>query len=122
MLRTDESEALRFQNGDDLQAFLDGAGVADIQPVSRQQALEEAWFLGLRLTEGVSLADLVREFGVDEVQSYRGLLKTLAGDGLIHQSGERINLTERGRLLSNDVFAQFLGERRAELPELVLID
>jgi len=122
MLCTADSGAVRFQNGDDLRAFLDGAGVADVHRISRQQALEEAWFLGLRLTDGVSLADLAREFGANEVQSYSVLLETLSCDGLINLSGEQVALTERGRLLSNDVFEQFIRKQEVDMSELVLVD
>jgi oxygen-independent coproporphyrinogen-3 oxidase len=33
----------------------------------------------------------------------------LAGDDLLASDGERVRLTPRGRLLSNDVFQEFLG-------------
>jgi oxygen-independent coproporphyrinogen-3 oxidase len=122
MLRTGGLGAVRFQSGDDLQAFLKGAGVADIHPVSTQQAIEEAWFLGLRLTEGVSMLDLEREFGAKEIQGYRDLLQALSHEGLVHLSGVRVSLTERGRLLANDVFEQFIRLAPVESSELVMVD
>jgi coproporphyrinogen III oxidase-like Fe-S oxidoreductase len=33
----------------------------------------------------------------------------LKEDGLVDSDGETVRLTERGRMLSNDVFQEFLG-------------
>jgi oxygen-independent coproporphyrinogen-3 oxidase len=73
--------------------------------------MEEAWFLGLRLNEGVSLAALRREFSASAVRDFLSTIGELEDDGLItFVDGDRVALTARGRLLSNDVFARFLAE------------
>jgi oxygen-independent coproporphyrinogen-3 oxidase len=122
MLRTEDGEAIRFQTGDDLQPFLDSADVVDTQPVPSQQALEESWFLGLRLNWGVSLDEVEREFGEANLDGYAGLIEELSGEGLVELVCGRVSLTDRGRLLSNEVFERFLGEHAAAPPELVTID
>jgi len=119
MLRTADGEAVRFRTGDDLSGFLDGAGWRDVQPVSRVQALEEAWFLGLRLSGGVSLGALEREFGVIEAHQHDGEMLDLIALGLIERWDDRVFLTSRGRLMSNEVFERFVGEAEAEL---VMVD
>ncbi len=77
MLRTADGEAVRFQIGDDLSRFLDGADWQDVRHVSQAEALEEAWFLGLRLNEGVSVAALEREFGVIDAHQHDDAISEL---------------------------------------------
>jgi oxygen-independent coproporphyrinogen-3 oxidase len=120
MLHSPGGCSVRFSMAEDLHAFLDGASILDVQPVSRQQALEEAWFLGLRLNEGVSLAQMTAEFGEWEVRSYDALVADLSSMGLIESSDVRIMLTQRGRLMSNEVFERFLREQC--VAELVAVD
>jgi oxygen-independent coproporphyrinogen-3 oxidase len=110
MLRAIDGRALRFATTDELDPFLNSAGWTQPQRLTREEELEEAWFLGLRLNEGVSLAALRKEFGADAAGQFDPVIDELVSDGLIQASGGRIRLTMRGRLLSNDVFARFLCE------------
>ncbi len=122
MLRTVDGGAVRLETVEHLEAFLAGAGWAGIHPVSRQQELEEAWFLGLRLNEGISIGALEREFGPDGTRVYAATLAELEGDGLLELPGNRVRLTEAGRLMSNEVFGRFLREEPVEAAALVLVD
>ncbi len=122
MLRGKDGGAVRFQVGEDLQGYLDGAGVADVQRVGREQALEEAWFLGLRLNEGVSRGELEREFGYSDAHRYDDLIEEFRRFGFVEVDGARVRLTERGRLMSNEVFERFLGEKAVEEQALVVVD
>jgi oxygen-independent coproporphyrinogen-3 oxidase len=72
--------------------------------VSREQALEESFFLGLRLNRGVDLAELGKEH-----ERYESVIRELAADGLLEESGAMVRLTGRGRLLSNEVFERFIA-------------
>jgi oxygen-independent coproporphyrinogen-3 oxidase len=110
MLRDVEGRALRFATTDALEPFLDAAGWAQPQCLTTEEELEEAWFLGLRLNAGVSLAALRAEFGVDALEQFDSVIVELSSDGLIECSEETVLLTARGRLLSNEVFARFLRE------------
>lgn len=71
---------------------------------------EEAWFLGLRLNAGVNVVELEREFGRDLVAPAIETAERLAADGLLDFDGETARLTAQGRMLSNDVFQEFLME------------
>lgn len=110
MLRDDEGHALRFATTDELEPFLKSAGWAEPQRLARAEELEEAWFLGLRLNAGVDLAALHAEFGEDALGGFGAVLDELVADGLIQRNGNAVRLTPDGRLLSNEVFARFLGE------------
>jgi len=101
-------DLLRTTTTDDLKAFLVGPGAMETAWLSPTQQFEEAWFLGLRLNEGVELAALKNEFGGDAVQRSIEVVNRLASDGLLHFD-ERVRLTAKGQLFSNDVFQEFLG-------------
>jgi oxygen-independent coproporphyrinogen-3 oxidase len=108
MLRDECGRALRFATTDELESFLRAPGWERPEPLAREQGLEEAWFLGLRMNEGVELAALRAEFGADAVVALEPVIGELAAEGLVTCDGGRVALTMRGRLLSNEVFERFL--------------
>lgn len=110
MLRTVNGGALRFAAIDALEPFLRDAGWLEPERLSSAEELEEAWFLGLRLNDGVSLDALCAEFGTDVVGRFEATLAELVSAELMDRAGARVFLTEKGRLLSNEVFARFLSE------------
>ena len=102
------SDVLRATTTDDLKAYLAGPTTPEIVwlPPARQH--EEAWFLGLRMNEGVSVDALKQEFGPELVATAMETVEQLVDDGLLAADDERVRLTARGRLLSNNVFQEFL--------------
>jgi oxygen-independent coproporphyrinogen-3 oxidase len=108
---TPEIDAVRFAPSDSLEQYTGGAPLQRTV-VSRQSALEERFFLGLRLPRGVSLRKLSTEFGEDALQDARSAVSELVHEGLMEQRDEVVYLTSRGRLLSNEVFERFLGAER----------
>lgn len=116
MLRDGQGRALRFATTEELEPFLESAGWAAPKPLTRAEELEEAWFLGLRLHAGVSLATLRDEFGKDSVSAMEPVVEELASEGWVERVEERVRLTLRGRLLSNEVFARFLTDSIPAIP------
>jgi oxygen-independent coproporphyrinogen-3 oxidase len=109
---------LRATTTDDLEEYLAGSGTAETAWLAPAQQFEEAWFLGLRLNSGVHLRALEDEFGADAVAAAIPVVEQLAADGLVHAGSGTVRLTPRGRMVSNEVFQQFLGlgaSRAAEL-------
>jgi oxygen-independent coproporphyrinogen-3 oxidase len=104
--------AIRFATADSLDAYLAGAPLT-CTPVSRGAALEETFFLGLRLTRGVDLREVAAEFGEDVVTGFHETIRELRDGGLVTLESERLRLTSRGRLLSNEVFQRFLAPKLA---------
>jgi oxygen-independent coproporphyrinogen-3 oxidase len=101
---------LRSTTTSDLKAFLQGPGEpAETTWVSAEMEHEEAWFLGLRLNEGVDVDAMEREFGAERTGLALRVVAGLVDDGLLIREGGNVRLTERGRLLSNEVFQEFLG-------------
>ncbi len=100
-------DAVRFASADSLEKYL-AASVLQPSSISLAAAMEEHFFLGLRLTHGVSLQDLATKFGNEPVERYQATIAESAADGLIDRREDTIRLTSRGRLLSNEVFQRFL--------------
>jgi oxygen-independent coproporphyrinogen-3 oxidase len=100
---------LRTTTTDDLQAYLAGEGPAESTWLAPAQQHEEAWFLGLRLNAGVEIAAVESEFGPALVAPALDAVTQLAETGLLVSDGKTVRLTPRGRLLSNDVFEEFLS-------------
>jgi oxygen-independent coproporphyrinogen III oxidase len=99
--------ALRLRTADVLEKYVAGAPLQKTF-VSTATALEESFFLGLRLNRGIALEDIAAEFGAQSVQSVRPTIEQLVSDGLLQRDADRIRLTPRGRLLSNEVFQRFI--------------
>ena len=100
-----EAESVRLATTDDYDRFFVAAGFK-ASPVSAEQALEESFFLGLRLNRGVDVGRIREEFG--EADKYGPAIRELVMEGLLRQSGANLSLTPRGRLLSNEVFEKFI--------------
>lgn len=107
----DRRQAVRFANPDSLDAYMNRAPHA-VTPVSTQAAIEESFFLGLRLNRGIDLAQLRKQIDswAERADRWDSAVRQCIQEGLIEQEGTRIRLTARGRLLSNEVFARFLIE------------
>jgi oxygen-independent coproporphyrinogen III oxidase len=121
MLRDHEGRPVRFGNTDELGDYLAGGVDGGVEVVDRAAEMEEAWFLGLRLVEGVSLPALRAEFGDEAMAAFDGVVEELAADGLLARAGDRVALTMRGRMLSNEVFARFLGVNAPDEMNLPLL-
>ena len=105
---TPEADAIRFAAADVLERYVAGS-LSQRTVVSRGAAMEETFFLGLRLNRGVSLRQIAATFGQSVVENLRPTITELVTDALLQQDGDVIRLTQGGRLLSNEVFQAFLG-------------
>jgi oxygen-independent coproporphyrinogen-3 oxidase len=111
MLRTRTGSALRFANTALLPHYLRGTSQEEARPLGKQEELEEAWFLGLRLDEGVAWRALTAEFGREPVQAFQPVVDALSDLELLTDEEGTVRLTRRGILISNEVFAHFLSPK-----------
>jgi oxygen-independent coproporphyrinogen-3 oxidase len=102
------ARVLRSTTTDDLKAYLAGVEPVETTWLTPAQQHEEAWFLGLRLNVGVEVAAVEREFGPLLLAPAMQAVARLAEDELLTFDGKTVRLTAQGRLLSNDVFQEFL--------------
>jgi oxygen-independent coproporphyrinogen-3 oxidase len=79
-----------------------------VETVGREQAFEEAMFLGLRMNEGVDLEALRVEFGAELLDGAVEAMGDVEEAGLVLVEGERVRLTAKGRMASNEVFGRLL--------------
>ena len=100
--------AIRFSTPDSLEQFMAGASLKRTI-VSPHAALEETFFLGLRLTRGVDLRSVSARFGVDVKRALGDTLHELESSGMLDHEGDTIRLTSTGLLLSNEVFQRFIS-------------
>jgi oxygen-independent coproporphyrinogen-3 oxidase len=107
-----KAEAVRLETTPDFDRYFEsptwGSGHVD-----RQLAIEESFFLGLRLNRGIDWEELCGRFRSD-LAPYRSLVEHFLTQGLLEEHGRRIRLTGRGRLLSNEVFQKFILDRDRE--------
>ncbi len=90
-----------------------GGPVVESTKIARAEAVAETIILALRLNEGLGLADFAARFSCPIEAIYRAQIDQLTGWGLIEIAGSRdgdrrLRLTERGRLVGNEVFERFL--------------
>ena len=100
--------AVRFSNPDALERYMAHAA-GERTVLSPESAVQEAFFLGLRLNRGIDLQSLAEEFGNQSVAGYSESISQLTAAGLVERWDRRIRLTPRGRLLSNEVFERFIS-------------
>lgn len=107
--RSEPHRAIRLATSDSLEALVSGAA-SERTVVGERQAIEETYFLGLRMNCGVELLAIKEEFGIGAVDDYREVITDLVGRGLLEIEDGWLRLTAQGRLLSNEVFAAFLRD------------
>jgi len=99
----------RFENTDDLASYIKGKDARqNIIKLDTKDMMAEFMFLGLRMTEGVSVSKFYKEFGVDIRQIYGDVLNRGMRNGLLEMNDGVVKLTQIGVDLSNVVLSEFL--------------
>ncbi|ADL12143.1 radical SAM family heme chaperone HemW [Acetohalobium arabaticum] len=95
--------------GEYINVIKDGEKPVEIEEsLSREDKIIETMILGLRLKEGISTLEFEERFGESVHNIYNEELKKLNKQGLIEINSQQIALTEKGRVLANDVLAEFI--------------
>ena len=98
----------RTSNVRDVAAFIKGTEPIVEEVVTRQAAMEEFCFLGLRMINGISAQTFKEKFGANIFDVFGDVIDNNQRLGLLTIKGDRIFLTTRGLALGNEVFADFL--------------
>ena len=103
-------EKLKTEGKDDVPfvKMLRRTGHFEVQPLTRQEQMEEFMFLGLRLAEGVDVEEFQSLFGKSMEEVYGEPIAAFEAQGLLRRKGRMLALTPRGIDVSNVVFAAFL--------------
>jgi len=103
----------RFNNPSDLKLYSQKIKsqqlpLEETDPLTVEEQMAEYMFMGLRLLEGIVLAEFQERFGRDLIEVYSEEVNKLIDSGLLELNQNRIRLTEKGLLLANQVFLEFL--------------
>jgi oxygen-independent coproporphyrinogen-3 oxidase len=100
----------RYSNERDTAKYVERIETSGSAEVMREaiDLVSESAFLGLRMTSGIEVADLKRRFGVDLSEKYSLELEELIESDLIEWTSDRLRLTSKGMLYSNEVFRVFV--------------
>lgn len=100
----------RFSNERDTAKYVEVIESSGTAEVTREDIDigSEFVFLGLRLEKGIDLADYENRFGVDLIKKYGDDIAGLIDSNLVSLRGDRLWLTSKGKLYSNEVFAVFV--------------
>ena len=115
---------VRWNNTSDMKEYLSGSaseGFATpvkqaVQTLSAEEQMEEFMFLGLRITEGISLRRFREAFGRTVEEVYAGPVEKLTHEGLLERYSQEKNgvheeflkLTDYGIDVSNYALSEFL--------------
>jgi len=82
--------------------------VDSTDPWEPRRRMAEALILGLRLAEGVDLNVMGERYGVDLLVAYAEPWERARAAGLVQWNGAEVRLTARGRVRSNELFADLI--------------
>ena len=108
----------RWANVDSIAGYLE-AMARDREPIREHSALdplqklEERFFLGLRRREGILLSSVITECDSAVRDSYQARIDCFCDAGWLELEGDRLRLTNRGMLFSNEVFAGLLAGKES---------
>lgn len=99
---------LRTSNVRDVATYIKANVPIVEEIVTRQAAMEEFCFLGLRMIDGISAKKFYDKFGEKIFDIFGGVISKNHQLGLLEVDGDKIFLSKRGLALGNEIFADFL--------------
>lgn len=105
-------DGCRFTVNPDMKQYLEEKPgmFVDIEKLTKKDMEEEFFYVGLRMTAGVSLSEFERRFGISAKEVYPGLMETFVKEKAARFEGDRFVLTDYGLDVSNYIMAQFLQD------------
>ena len=105
-------DGCRFAVNSDMKQYLEEKPgmFTDVEKLTKKDMEEEFFYVGLRMTAGVSLPEFERRFGVFAKDVYPGLMEMFVEEKAAVFQGDRFVLTDYGLDVSNYIMAQFLQD------------
>jgi oxygen-independent coproporphyrinogen-3 oxidase len=99
----------RWANAHDAAAYVAAIGtgrlpVEQLEAVTRESALEEELFLGLRKLDGIDVAQIERQYGVAIEPRFERLMSA----GLVEREGSWVRLAPSKLSVANEVFVELM--------------
>lgn len=105
-------DGCRFAVNSDMKQYLEEKPgmFTDVEKLTNKDMEEEFFYVGLRMTAGVSLPEFERRFGVSAKDVYPGLMEMFVEEKAAVFQGDRFVLTDYGLDVSNYIMARFLQD------------
>lgn len=105
-------DGCRFAVNSDMKQYLEEKPgmFTDVEKLTKKDMEEEFFYVGLRMTAGVSLPEFERRFGVSAKDVYPGLMEMFVEEKAAVFQGDRFVLTDYGLDVSNYIMARFLQD------------
>ena len=108
-----KNNSIRYENTRSITAYKKTFETGELpilnaHTLSLDEQIEESMFLGMRLMEGVNLEQLQAKYGVNIYELYQPQLDKLRGLGYVSLESGVLRLTQKGLLMANNVFEEFL--------------
>ncbi len=106
--------AMRWANPHDPASYAAALGAGNLpveqkETLSAEQALDEEFFLGLRLLEGIDVSQLEARYNVARWPELQQRIAGLVDQGLMEWHGKRLRLAPARLAVSNEVFVELMG-------------
>lgn len=112
----------RWQNVGTLDAYIEALSKLHRPQVEEEhltmaQTMSEVMFMGLRQTAGVDIYPVIDRYRVDPMRFYDYELQGLLARGLVEyvEDAHSLRLTERGMMLANQVFLEFIKDETEDM-------
>lgn len=80
----------------------------EIEILSKEEKMEEFMFMGLRMTNGISISEFKKRFNTDVKDIFKDSVEYLVDQKLLYINNDRLALTDKGIDISNFVFEKFI--------------
>lgn len=103
-------KGIRYSNECDLKKYINNPDKkATKEPLTSEQVLEEAIFLGFRKIAGINTEQINKDFAINFDNKYKLILQKYIKSGHIKKTPEGYALTDKGILVSNDVLLEYIN-------------
>jgi len=104
---------IRRWNKADVAAYMDDLDAGDLpidetETLTRERAMIEAIYLGLRLNDGIDLPDFEERFGLSFAKVFGAVTGDLQADNLIYVDNRRCALTPDGLVLMDSIASRLI--------------
>ena len=103
----------RFHNTYSVANYINAKGnksklIEEFEILSKEEKMEEFMFMGLRMTNGISISEFEKRFKIDVKDIYKDSIQYLIEQKLLYINNDILALTDKGIDVSNFVFEKFI--------------
>lgn len=97
---------VRYKNTESIKDYIMGDTITEVEELTKEDAMAEFMFLGLRMTKGVSISGFYNEFKTDMLLKYSEVINKYKDYIIIE--GDNLYLTRDGIDISNMIFSEMI--------------